>query len=457
MDDTAKEELFVLRRDEADFLVYAPLRRAVVVANGSACQALAHYLEHGEQGLCDAELKVIEGLRAAGMLGDPIPTPPVFGDEYGFCPHEVTLFPTSRCNLRCRYCYADAGRKSVDMLWPIAEAAIDLVATNAGLLGSPLFAVGFHGGGEPMMAWEMVARCVDYARGKAESMGLKADIFAATNGVLNADQRRFVADHFTTVNVSLDGPPEIQNHNRPCVNGQGSSQTVEETLRYFEDRRFPYGIRTTITAETAPRILEIVDWILARFKPTYLHLEPIWWCGRCATSGIQKPSDKAFVDGFLAALGRSRELGVEIHYSGARLDVLTSKFCAAPGDNFTVLPEGVVTSCFEITELDDPRAAIFHYGRFQPETGSFRFDQQRLTALRRLSVEHLDFCADCFCKWHCAGDCLAKVLNDSQAPQHRGSTRCKLNRALTRASLEELVQQADSVATSPSKEMTRHG
>jgi uncharacterized protein len=171
-------------------------------------------------------------------------------------------------------------------------------------------------------------------------------------------------------------------------------------------------------------------------------LEPAWLCGRCHATGERPPSDRDFIEQFLAASQRAGELGVLLHYSGARLDVLTSKFCAAPGDGFSVLPEGAATSCFEVTELDDPRAELFHYGRYDEVEKRFVFDRKKIETLRKYSVDNIPYCRDCFCRWHCAGDCLAKVLEKSGLKGHQGSIRCELNRALTMRYLDDLVEAA---------------
>lgn len=445
MTRTGNSNIFVLPRGEDRYYVYSPLRRSLAVVNGAAVNALSHFLKGETDAYPPSESEIINILKDHGVIGGPEPDPPVFPTDCVFQPHEVTLFPTSRCNLRCRYCYADAGKKSCDMPWEIAKAAIDLVAENAGLLGSKKFAVGFHGGGEPTLAWDLMVHAVDYAHEKAEQMGLEADIFAATNCLLSPTQREYIARRFTNLSVSLDGPADVQDYNRPKVNGSGSYREIHEALKQFNAEGLRYGIRATITAATVHRMEEIVEYLHEEFQLEYLHLEPVWHCGRCLTSGERPPTDDEFIEHFLRAAEKGRERGIEIHYSGARLDVLTSKFCAAPGDGFTVLPEGIATSCYEITEASDPRAATFHYGRYDAETGRFVFDQERLTALRKFSVEHLDFCRDCFCKWHCAGDCLAKVFEKSGSETHNGSVRCKLNRALTMNGLDRLVETERSI------------
>lgn len=439
----ARAELFLLPYTAGQYCLYAPLNRYVAVVNAPAAEAVKRYQQTGVKGLSSAALGVIEQLKADGVLGEQAPRPPLFPEHYIFRPFEVTLFLTSRCNLRCRYCYADAGHKAVDMPWEVARAAIDLTAENAGWLGRKSFCVGFHGGGEPTVAWKMLTRCVQYARSKAEALGLDVELFAATNGCLSRPQREFMAEHFSTLNISLDGPQDIQDYNRPTVGRHGSYVAVKDNLTHFNAAGLPFGIRTTITRSSVNRMVEIVESLHSRFNFIYLQMEPVWLCGRCVRSEDPPPDDDEFIDNFIKAFKRGRELGIQVSYSGARLDTLTSKFCAAPGDSFTVLPEGIVTSCYEVTEPADPKAAIFHFGAYQAASGRFEFDMQRLGALRRLSVDHLPFCQDCFCKWHCAGDCLSKAFESTRSQRHNGTSRCKINRALTLAWLQMTIEQAN--------------
>ncbi|MDM8551213.1 radical SAM protein [Desulfobacterales bacterium HSG2] len=438
-----KEEIFVIPRKDGKYYLYAALRRSVAVVNESTVNVVAKYLENGEADLDSSGTEAIKTLKEQKLLGDPIPSPPVFPEKYEFCPHEVTLFLTSQCNLRCRYCYAEAGKKNVDMPWEVAKSAIDLVAENAGLLGSKKFAVGFHGGGEPTLAWNLMVRCVEYSHQKGEETGLDVEIFAATNGLISQRKREYIAKKFTTLNISLDGPEYVQDYNRPKKNGKGSFDKVSETIRYFDKQGFRYGIRATVTSATVNQMADTVEMFISDFNPEYIHMEPVWMCGRCISSGEETPDDNDFVSNYLRAAEMGQRKGVKVFYSGARIDVITSKFCAAPGDGFSVLPEGIATSCYEITETDDPRAELFHYGRYDPNEKSFIFDHQRLRLLRKLSVENISYCSDCFCKWHCAGDCLAKVFEKKGEFIHSGSSRCELNRALTLSSIENIVKNTE--------------
>lgn len=435
------EDLYLLPHSGGDYILYAPLRRALISISPPMVQALQNYLNNGSKALSETEKSLLGHLAAAEMFQGEALAPPIQPSMTEFLPHQVTLFLTSRCNLRCTYCYADAGRKNIEMPWEVAKAAIDLVVANALTLGSPRFMVGFHGGGEPTVAWKLLTKATDYAHQLARENNLEVDIFAASNGLLSPKQRKYISEKFTNINISLDGPEDIQNLNRPKVNGEGSWPEIRDSLFYFDQQEFPYGFRATITKATVERLPEIVTSFIEQFQPQYIQLEPAWSCGRCLTSGEEPPDDQLFIEKYLEAKKLAAPSGINVHYSAARLDTLTSKFCAAPGDNFTVLPEGVVTSCYEITEFDDPRAELFHYGKFDFETEKFQFQDERLARLRSLTVDQFHHCSDCFCKWHCAGDCLSKVFAESGSTLHSGSSRCDMNRTLTKHQLVATLEE----------------
>ena len=306
-------------------------------------------------------------------------------------------------------------------------------------MGLPQFALGFHGGGEPTLAWDLVTMAVDFAYEVGSNKGLDVEVFAASNGMFNEEQRDFIVNKFSNLNISMDGPGDIQNYYRPMVNGQGSFDVVYRNLKYFDKVNFKYGIRSTITRDSVTRLEEIVEWFKSEFNLTYLHLEPVWQCGRCRTSGETPPEDKDFVKYFMKAVEKANKIGVNLIYSGLHLDSLMSRFCAASGDGFNVLPEGIVTSCYEVTETNDRKADLFHYGKYDYEQDQFVFDYEKIKSLRQFSVENLDYCSDCFCKWHCAGDCISKVFDLSGSFKHEGSSRCELNRELTFLKIKELL------------------
>jgi uncharacterized protein len=95
-----------------------------------------------------------------------------------------------------------------------------------------------------------------------------------------------------------------------------------------------------------------------------------------------------------------------------------------------------------VADESDPRASLFFYGRYDEAGGRFVFDESMLRALSQLTVDRIPFCRDCFCKYHCAGDCPAKRLAAfSGGMPDRMSSRCRITQELTKDQIVRVLHQ----------------
>lgn len=433
-------ELFVLR-DERGPILYAPLGNLMARANDAAVAAALDYAQDPSslESMTADERAVVEAFGSRGFFK----TRAYPRHEVGFRPAQVTLFPTNNCNLRCSYCYAFGGEGGgngeplVRMDLAVAQRAIDLVARNAkerAAEGEPVrnFLVSIHGNGEPFCAYDLIKEIVWYGQDVAEELDVPVVFNAATNGVLTEEQLDFVVANFHSVNVSFDGLPAFQDANRPMAGGSGSFARVDYTMRRLCEAGVDFGIRTTVTAAMVDRMPEIVSFVAENYPGIeQLHFEPVWECGRCVTSDNAMPDSAVFTQRYLESLEVAQIEGVRLVFSGARQDMLVDTFCKVSSGSFTVTPTGDVTACYEVSYRSDPRSKLFFFGRFDHELGDFVFDQGKLEELSQINVHNIRYCDDCFCRWHCAGDCAAKVLDGITLKEHHGSVRCQISRALT--------------------------
>jgi len=410
-----------------DYILYAPLKNFMAVINRDARDAVA--LKLNNMPLHETQEGIIKILDERGVFSGDFKYPEV--DEE-FAPTRVTLFSTDRCNLRCRYCYASAGEGGHKLPVPAARAAIDFIIENAKKKNHNQFSVGFHGNGEPFAAFDIVQECCDYISNAAEKNNMKYFISAATNGVMSEDRLDYMVAWISDVNVSSDILPDIQNRQRPMADGRGSFDYVDNTLKRLDKAGIQYGIRATVTSESVSRLREMAAFVKENYpKCNLLHLEPMFEVGRALETHQAMPSPEIFVREYIKAQEELRGTGIRLVYSGERADTLCQCFCSVCSNGFTVTAEGNVTSCYEICTYSDNRAKRYIYGRFDGESGKFVFYNDVLLDLRELQVKNIQFCKDCFCKWHCGGDCAAKLLGDKPLDKHSGSERCVINRALT--------------------------
>ena len=407
-------ELFVLPLGDSEYLVYAPLRRAALIADDAMVRLLRE----------EPAAKGDEKAPGASPTGPPRPT-------------SATLLLTNACNLRCRYCYAAAGEAPPKFMQPeTARRAIDFVAANAVAAGAASFEVNYHGAGEPTAHWKLLAESHLYARGIARSCRLRLRASLTTNGVLTPAKRAWIVAHLDSATVSFDGLPEVQDANRHFPSGRGSSDIVLATLRAFDRAGFRYSIRMTVTAEAAPRLAQSIAYLCRRFRPRAIQVEPLYRMGRGRDAADAETA--GFIEWFRAARRTSAKAARLLRFSGARLGSLTNRFCGVANDNFCVSPAGNISACHEVADEHQPWAERFFYGRPSAGPSGFDFDEQVYNSLRTHTVDRLEYCAGCFAKWNCAGDCYHKSLHWNPE-DFAGAGRCDIIRALTKDQILEKI------------------
>lgn len=153
-----------------------------------------------------------------------------------------SLYMTERCNLKCIYCYEHIKRNNLiplniapDAILSTFERAVEEKVEYVEIL--------FHGG-EPFMAFERIKEICDWVW--SHDWPCKYICYATTNGTLvhneikdwlRANSHRFIAG------LSLDGTPDMHNHNR-------SNSYNEIDLAFFRDTWPNQGVKMTPSPDT---------------------------------------------------------------------------------------------------------------------------------------------------------------------------------------------------------------
>ena len=439
--DRPGENVFLIP-DEGRYILYAPLHHFVAAVNATTARLVQGFLASGDPGKIPEAIRQQLDNLAWAEIPDNLPEIPDPDRPYEPC--HVTIFPTNQCMLRCEYCYASSGEKAsqqVDL--GAARAAIDLVIDNA-QRKEEIATVAFHGGCDPLWRVELLKECVGHACAEGERRGAQVRLVIATSGAVSEASAQWLAKAFHSVCLSCDGPPDIQDRQRPLANGSPSSPMVQRTAEILRDHNIPCGIRATVTKRTVHRMKEMVDYFVDVFGMRQLHFEPVHSCGRCVTTSVQGPSPEDYVQNYCEAWEHARERGAMLRYSGCRLGWLSERFCSVDGDNFCLTTDGHVSACYEVPDTSHPLADTLIFGRFDPPSKRFIVDRKKLVALRELNVGHKEYCQRCFAKWNCAGDCPIKCLTEhcgelSDYSDQPGA-RCQVNKELTRWALRRALE-----------------
>lgn len=347
-------------------------------------------------------------------------------------PECLTLYLHNACNLRCAYCYTDPARQADTRLDSGAvAAAADLVAANCQAKGLPFTAV-FHGGGEPSLYPEQVDHLLEIIGHAAARRGLDVFRYVATNGVLSPDRARWLADRFELVGLSCDGPPLIQNRQRPTAGGGDSAGLLERTAEVLRQQGRPFHVRATITPDTLDQQTAIAAYLCEVLAPTEIHFEPVYLGGKMGAGAwpVQEVA-RVFVEHFISAQAEAARRGIPLRATGSRPEAIHGPYCNVFKQVLNLNAAGQAVACFKQV-AGDALPYDTAIGQYDPITERIAFDPDRIAGLRGVLGAFPAECEQCFNRYHCTLGCPDRCGLDAavEAGGSRGSFRCHVARAL---------------------------
>lgn len=412
-------------------VLFHPDHVAVLELDAQAAEAYDRLNDGGEVGDPEIEAELI----AADLARDPrrprrtrqapdVETMPV---------RALVLNITHGCNLSCRYCYADTGSaRTMDMA--TARAAVDFLLKESRELRQ--VSLSFLGG-EPLLHFPLVQGVVDYAEGTARDAGKAISFSLTTNGTLLSPVLTDYLDrHRVGITISMDGPADVHDAQRPMRGGGGSFARLQPRVREFlaTPRPRPVGARVTLTRESGPvldlyRFLRGLGFQEVGFSPVTashedLHLGDDDMARLLDDFGML--ADHYVVEACAGAhpgFSNLSNLLAEIHRGEARTHA-----CGAGLGLMAADPEGQLYLCHRFTSQ-----AAFHLGDVRAGIDPER--RGRLAAqLQRPQ------CSECWMRHLCAGGCYheALVRQGDAAAQNRHV--CAWMRQWTRLGLKVYLQ-----------------
>ena len=351
-----------------------------------------------------------------------------------FEPECLTLILSNRCDLACGYCYAARGRIGTGprLSDEIAESAARLVAGRCAAASRPLTTV-FHGGGEPTLEWDLLVRLRAMLGRVAAEHAVPVWCHLATHGAIDESRAAWLAGHIDDIGLSCDGPPDVQDAQRPGVT-IATSALVERTARVLRESGAAFTVRATVTPESVERQEEIVEYARERLGARRIRLEPAYR-GR-GSSGTQfRPEDAPrFVTHYVRAAETAKAHGCDVEISGARPGAIHGPYCNVLRGVVQVGPGNVASACFLDAGDGVPQSDHLPVGRVLPGAGDLAIDHGRVEVLRRRASAIPAGCMDCINVYHCARGCpdvcLATGAGEA-ADGGWGGFRCRVQRALT--------------------------
>ncbi|MFQ5603676.1 MAG: radical SAM protein [bacterium] len=446
------------------YLAYAPGRPQWL--SPAEAERFAGYLNHlpapAGLELPAAASQLIEAAAAAKSRWQELASAP-------FTPECLTVYLSNKCNLSCRYCFAanengrcgeqgisqNTIRHGADSKLPVInEQTVQTAAHAVAKIcqkKNKRFTLVLHGGGEPTLHWKLLQAIVACTRKIAHEYGLEWWAYIATHGVLPKNRAEWLADHFNLIGLSCDGPANIQNDQRPMMNGQPTFQIVKRTANLFAQRGVPFAIRATITPNSFHRQKDIVALFCCEFKAKTIRFEPVYLTNHSRSEGFQKQAAREFVESFVEAQKTAHSMGANLSMSGVRTEEIHGPYCHLFRNVLHLTPDGTATVCFLTVDSRSSNGPSMKIGEeiFQPDPG-FALNHPRVAQLRQQAARIPRRCLDCVNIYHCARDCPDVCLLQTD-DRGEGGFRCQVNKLAVRAWFSEMFRSRQVSSTTQNR------
>ncbi len=156
--------------------------------------------------------------------------------------NSLVVWTTNDCNLRCKYCYAEAGKNKDYLSFETFKNAMEYVDKNK-------LSIQFAGG-EPLLNFELIRKIHNYLKENR----IKASLNIQSNGsLISQELARELKDMNINVGISLDGPPIINEETR------GKTIDSLEGIKNLGRENIIVNLNSVITDETVDYLEELVD------------------------------------------------------------------------------------------------------------------------------------------------------------------------------------------------------
>ena len=324
---------------------------------------------------------------------------------------------TSACNLQCSYCFE--GTHNVPEFFDVSEVklGIEEMFNEAVRLGKKLISFSLFGG-EPSMNWKAVEVVIDTAKTLEEKTGVRCYKAIVTNGVMQIDQVRFLAENFQFIYFSFDGPKELFLQQRKPKAGVGVYNIIFRNAQEVYKYGTYLSFKVTVTKLTIDFLKEIDDFFSDNF-PT---------CSRLYQPCMVAKGDPLYIS-FGEFLSKYLELK---RYSLFEKNMTTSLYKNKPSDRFcnlgvrnVVYPDGTVLACHRSNMCipEDKVKKKFKVG--YSENGLIHREGNKQEYLEKFTVDNIPECSVCPLKYHCCGGCATIKLLSGNGDMFRKADYCE--------------------------------
>lgn len=344
---------------------------------------------------------------------------------------ELILMSSEDCNFRCKYCYEDFARGTMQP--QVREGIKNLVKSRLPQLN--YLQVSWFGG-EPLYGFPAIEDLGPFFTEIAEENSLGLHCHMTTNGYLLTPD---VADklmeweirHFQ---ITIDGLPEHHDQSRPGRDGSPTFDTIYSNLQALSQRddSFAVTLRVNFDRTNGPHLKRFVEMLESDFQDDSRFILNFYPVGRWGGA----EDEKLDVCGTNESAQIRQELRMEARKRGLKLgnikgvNHLGSEVCyAARPYNYLIGAHGQVMKCTIVLDKEDYNVV----GQVHPD-GTLELNRDKMALWTEPAFENDTKCQKCVVLPLCQGThCPLVRIEDDKSP-------CCGPRMGAKQGLRELVQ-----------------
>ncbi|WP_310605290.1 radical SAM protein [Anaerosporobacter sp.] len=333
----------------------------------------------------------------------------------------ISFFLTTKCRLRCKYCYNQEEREKLEeksLSFEVAKAGIDEYFSNNNSRH-----IRFYGPGEPTEEFELMQQITKYARQKEGSVTVTTEL--QTNGTFNPAVREWILNNINIIWISFDGTPEFHDKQRPFPNDEPSSPIIEDNIRWLlnnkGDRNLMIGGRVTVTDLNNNHQKQMIDYFMQ------MGIDYVWSDPEFPPVGIKPFCDDkgaqdkyhfdmdTYVNNYIEAYRYAKQVGM---FYGSFLicnfdsNTKINCRCCTPVPHLT--PDGYISACdLVVFGTNANHMDCFIYGKFDELTKKIIYYPEKIKTLQNRNSDNLAHCKACPAKLHCSGYCPGEIVNET--------------------------------------------
>jgi len=344
----------------------------------------------------------------------------------------LVLNISNKCNLKCKYCYANGGSYCSDE---------DLMTEETAIFALKRFYEHYKNiyvvqifGGEPTMNMPVMKAICNYITKHNKNALVKTKIGLVTNGTIMDDNFfAMVKKHDIQVTVSYDGDPLVNDIMRVYDGGEGTSDIILNNIKELKKQT---GQPTTIEVtynqhhvDNRISVLDIIQFVRETVGDIPLHIVPAG--GEDTSSYVLKNRDE-FIKSVDDVFNNPLDVSNCTYSLVQRIvsSLMTKRngehICEAGFDTLSVSVKGDVYPCFMFTDVEDMvMGSIYDAELFTSVL--FKSEVSRFHGFKKETISE---CNECFIKASCCG-CLGINYLETGNAFNISHETCEMFRKMT--------------------------